>query len=129
MLPNLFDFSSLRARKAAAAAAEREQAALYDEALLTVTTQQQSAMAILQAARAVAAATPIQLSAAQQSEIQATARYKAGLTSVIEVAEAQSLLAQAEAEDQVARIDVWRALLAQAVAQGTLTPFLDLLRP
>jgi len=129
VLPNLFDFSSLRARKAATAAAEREQSALYDEALLTVTSQQQSALAILRAARAVAAATPIQLAAARQSEAQATARYQAGLTSVIEVAEAQSLLAQAEAEDQVARVDVWRALLAQAVARGTLTPFLGLLRP
>jgi len=42
------------------------------------------------------------------------------------VADAQSLLAQAEVQDQLARIDVWRALLAQATARGTLTPFLAL---
>jgi hypothetical protein len=50
------------------------------------------------------------------------------LTSIIDVADAQSLLAQAEAQDQLARVDVWRALLAAAVAQGDLTPFLNILR-
>ena len=39
---------------------------------------------------------PIQLAAAQQSEAQARARYNAGLASIVEVADAQSLLAQAE---------------------------------
>ena len=61
----------------------------------------------------------MQLAAAQQSEAQARARYQAGLASIVEVADAQSLLAQAEYQDQLARVDVWRALLAQAVAQAT----------
>ncbi len=52
VFPNVFDFSSLRARKAAAAASARAEAALYDEALLTVTSQQQAAAAMVQAARA-----------------------------------------------------------------------------
>jgi outer membrane protein TolC len=128
LFPNVFDFSSLRARKAAAAASERVETALYDEALLTISSQQQAAAALVQAARAIAANTPVQLAAAQQSESQARARYDAGLASIIEVADAQSLLAQAEVQDQLGRIDVWRALLAQAVAQGNLTPFLSLLR-
>jgi outer membrane protein len=128
VFPNLFDFSSLRARRAAAAASVRASAALYDEALLTVTSQQQTAAALLQTTRAVAANTPIQLAAAQQSEMQARARYDAGLASIIEVADAQSLLAQAEVQDQLARVDVWRALLAAAVAQGDLAPFRALVR-
>jgi hypothetical protein len=37
------------------------------------------------------------------------------------VADAQSLLAQAEYQDAVARVDVWRALLAEAVAYGDVT--------
>ena len=126
--PNLFDFSSLRARKAAAAASARASTALYDEALLTVTSQQHAAAAYLQAARAIAANTPVQLAAAQQSERQARARYDAGLATIVEVADAQSLLAQAEVQDQLARVDVWRALLADATAQGDLTPFLTILR-
>ena len=129
VFPNAFDFTSLRARKAAAAASARAETALYDEALLTVTSQQQAAAAMVQATRAVAANTPVQLAAAQQSEAQATARYQAGLASIVEVADAQSLLAQAEVQDQLARIDVWRALLAQSAAQGTLTPFLSQLNP
>ncbi len=124
VFPNAFDFTSLRARKAAAAASTRSETALLDEAALTVTSQQQTAAAMLQAARAIAANTPVQLAAAQQTESQARARYQAGLASIVEVADAQSLLAQAEVQDQLARIDVWRALLAQSVAQGTLRPFL-----
>lgn len=128
LFPNVFDFASLRARKAAAAANARASMALYDEALLTVTSEQQTAAAIVQASRAIAANTPIQLAAAQQSEMQARARYDAGLATIVEVADAQSLLAQAEVQDQLARVDVWRALLGAAVAQGDLNPFLNILR-
>ena len=69
---------------------------------------------MVSAARAVAANTPVQLAAAQQSEAQARARYQAGLASVVDVADAQRLLAQAEIEDALARLEVWRALLARA---------------
>jgi outer membrane protein len=129
VFPNAFDFTSLRARKAAAAASARAETALYDEALLTVTSEQQTAAAMVRTARAIAANTPVQLAAAQQSEAQAGARYQAGLAGIVEVADAQSLLAQAEVQEQLARIDVWRALLAQSAAQGTLTPFLSLMNP
>jgi outer membrane protein len=128
VFPNVFDFSSLHARKAAAAATTHAEAALYDEALLTVTSEQRTATAVLQAARAVAANTPVELAAARQSESQARARYQAGLTNLIEVADAQSLLAQAEVQDELARVDVWRALLNAAVASGDLSAFLDLVR-
>jgi outer membrane protein TolC len=129
VFPNVFDFASLSARKAAASATTRAESALYDEALLTVTAQQQVARATLQAARAIAANTPVQLAAARQSETQARARYDAGLATLNELADAQSLLAQAEVQDQVARVDVWRALLSRAVADGSLASFLTQLRP
>jgi outer membrane protein TolC len=128
LFPNVFDFSSLRAKKVGAAAQTRASTALQDEAVLTVTSQQQTAVALLQTARAIAANTPVQLAAARQSETQAHARYEAGLASIIEVADAQGLLAQAEVQDQVARVDVWRALLASAVAQGDLASFATLVR-
>jgi outer membrane protein TolC len=129
VFPNLFDFSNLRARRAAAAASGRAQTALFDEALLTITSEQRAAAAMVQAARAVAANMPVQLAAARQSETQARARYQAGLTSIVEVADAQSLLAQAEMQDQFARVDVWRALLAEAIAGGNIAAFVALLRP
>lgn len=126
VFPNLFEVSSLRARRDASAATTRQETARYDEALLTVTSQQQAAAAMVGAARAVAGNTPVQLAAARQSEAQASARYQAGLASIVEVADTQSLLAQAEYQDAVARIDVWRALLAEAVAHGDLAPFVTL---
>jgi outer membrane protein TolC len=129
VFPNVFDFSSLRARKSEAAALERAERARYDEAMLTVTNQQQVAAAIVEASRAVALNTPVQLAAARQSEAQATARYQAGLASIVVVADAQNLLAQAEFQDQIARVDVWRALLAEASAQGSFTSFLNLVGP
>ena len=128
VFPNLFDFSSLHSRRAAAEALTRAEAARYGEAVLTITSQQRAADAMLDAARAVAQNTPVQLAAAQQSEAQARARYDAGLASIVEVAEAQSLLANAEYQDAVARVDVWRALLAQAMAQGHIAPFMQFLR-
>ena len=128
VFPNLFDFSIMRSRRAAAGALTRAESARYDEAVLTITSQQRAADAMLDAARAVAQNTPIQLTAAQQSEAQARARYDAGLTSIVEVAEAQNLLAGAEYQDAAARVDVWRALLAKAVAQGNLASLVDLLR-
>jgi outer membrane protein TolC len=128
VFPNLFDFSSLRARRAAADALTRAESARYDEAVLTVTSQQRAADAMVEAARAIAQNTPIQLAAARQSEAQARARYDAGLAGIIEVAEAQNLLAGAEYQDAAARVDMWRALLARGVAQGNLASLVDLLR-
>jgi outer membrane protein TolC len=123
VFPNPFDVSSLRARRAASAATMRAETARYDEAQLLVTSQQRAATAIIEAARAVARNTPVQLAAARQSEAQASARYQAGLASIVEVADAQRLLAQAEYQDAVARVGIWRALLAEAVARGNLAPF------
>lgn len=128
VFPNLFDFSSLRARRSASASSTRAETARYDEALLTVTGQQQTADALADAARAIVANMPVQLAAARESEAQARARYDAGLASIVEVAESQALLAQAEYQDAAARVDVWRALLAQAVARGNVGTFIELVR-
>ena len=128
VFPNLFDFSTLQSRRAAAGALTRAESARYEEAVLTIASQQRAAQVMVDAARAVAQNTPIQLTAAKQSEAQARARYDAGLAGIIEVAEAQNLLAGAEYQDTAARVDVWRALLAKAVAQGSLASFVDALR-
>jgi outer membrane protein TolC len=64
------------------------------------------------------------LEAARAAERQATARYRAGLASVIDVAEAQRLLTQAEIDDAVARLGVWDAMLILARSIGDLDPFL-----
>jgi outer membrane protein len=128
VFPNLFDLSTLRSRRAAAGALTRAETARYDEAVLTVASQQRAADIMVDAAVAIAQHTPVQLAAARQSEAQARARYDAGLANIVEVAEAQNLLAGAEYQEAAARVDVWRALLARAVAHGQIAPFVDLLR-
>ena len=128
VFPNLFGFAGLQARRSAAAALTRAERARDDETRLGVVSQQRTSKATVETATAIAANTPVQLAAAQQSEAQARARYEAGLTSIIEVAEAQTLLAAAEFQHAAARLDVWRALLLQAVAAGDIAPFLEALR-
>jgi outer membrane protein TolC len=128
VFPNLFDFASLRARRTAAGAQTRAQTAHYDETRLTIAAQRSVADAMIDAARAIARNTPVQLAAARQSEAQARARYDAGLTGLVEVAEAQSLLAGAEFQNAVALVDVWRALLAQAAASGDMSAFIEAVR-
>ena len=71
--------------------------------------------------------TPTELTAAQQTETQSRVRYESGLTTIVEVAEAENLLAQAEMDDAIARLSVWRGLFSVAYAQGDLQSFLQVL--
>ena len=68
--------------------------------------------------------TPVQVSAARAATDQWTARYRSGLGNIDTVAEAQRLLTQAEIDDALARLGVWRALLGVATAAGDIQPFI-----
>jgi outer membrane protein TolC len=92
-------------------------------------SQEARARAIIAAAFQIAANTPQQLQAARDTDAQARVRYDAGLTTVVEVAEAQRLLAEAEAESAVANLAVWRSLLAEAILKGDVQSFLNQIRP
>jgi outer membrane protein len=126
--PNVFDFKALNWQKQISKADERSQQAEYDKTIQDVTGQVQTAMAELKTAQLVAQQTTIELDAARSSETQSRARYDASLTTLVDVADAENLLAQAEMDDAVARLNVWRGLFDVAYAQGDLQPFLDLLR-
>ena len=102
--------------------------AAYRQTLLTVSTAQARAGALYAAATAIARNMSAVLTAAQETEQRARIRYNTGLAPITEVAEAQRLLAQAEADSAVARLSVWRALLAEAQAAGDLGPFLAAVR-
>ena len=117
----LFDLYSLRARKEIEQAHERTESARYNQIKQDIEGQIAKAKAVLACARRVAANTPVLLEAARAAEQQASARYKAGLGTIVEVAETQRLLSQAEIDDSLARLGIWRALLGLAVAQGDLT--------
>lgn len=120
-----FDFFTINARKRVEAQNELAETARYEQTIQSLTTQERKAQALLKAATEIARNTPVEREAATAGENQARARYQNGLASVTEVAEAQRLLAQAEADDAVARLGVWRAVLAAAQARGDLTSFLD----
>lgn len=121
-----FDLPSIRARKEIQLHRERSETAQYERVLQDLQGQLEQAQAQYQGARRVAENTPVQLEAARAAEQQATARYNSGLGNIVEVAEAQRLLTQAEIDDSLARLGVWRALLGVAAAQGDLQPFLQL---
>jgi outer membrane protein len=124
-----FDLFSINARKRVEVQNALAERAQYERTIQALTTQEVKARARLKAATAIANNTPIERQAATAGESQARARYQNGLASVTEVAEAQRLLAQAEADDAVARLGVWRALLATAHAHGDLAPFIDKIKP
>ncbi len=123
----LFDIFSIRARREIERSSERAEAARYDQAIQDLTGQLDEARAALDGARRVAENTPIELKAARDTESQARARYQAGLATIVDVAEAQGLLVQAETDDALARLAVWNNLASLAAAQGDLEPFIQIL--
>jgi outer membrane protein TolC len=54
-------------------------------------------------------------------------RYQSGVATLVDVADAQSLLVQAETDDALARLAVWQNLAAVAASRGDLQPFLQFL--
>ncbi len=83
-----------------------------------------AALATLDGAKRVAANTPVAVSAARVALDQATARYQSGLAPIDDVAQAQRLLVQAQIDDSLARLSVWRARLEVTAARGDIQPFL-----
>ncbi len=120
----VFDFAAIRAREAAQAASIRSQQAKADQLAVDLRAHWHRAVANLSGARRIAANTPVQVSAARAALEQATARYQSGLGNITEVAEAQRLLTQAEIDNALARLSVWRGLLGIATVAGDLRPFL-----
>jgi outer membrane protein TolC len=121
----VFDIFSIKSKKAVEAANERAEEARYDQALQDLTGQLRKAQASLDGARKVAENTPLELDAARTTETQERARYQAGLATLVDVADSQSFLVQAEIDDALARLAVWQNLASVAAAQGDLGPFLQ----
>jgi outer membrane protein len=119
------DVFSVGARRRVEVENEAAETAHYDQTVRRLTTQDARARALMAAAVEIASNTPVERQAATEAESRARARYDSGLASITEVAESQRLLAQAEADDALARLGVWRALLAAAQVRGDLAPFLN----
>ncbi len=119
----IMDLASLRAREAAQSATIRAETARTAQIVTELRTRWNVALAQLRGAREISENTPVQVSAARAAMQQASARYQSGLETIDPVAEAQRLLTQAEIDDALSHLAVWRALLALAAAAGDLQPF------
>jgi len=122
-----FDIFTVHQEKKVQAANVRAEQMRYRQTMDDLASQIEQAQATLDGARQIAENTPIEVAAARQSEQQQRTRFQSGLASVVDVAVAESVLTQAEGDDAIARLNVWRALAGLAVARGDITPFLKLL--
>jgi len=120
----IMDLAAIHARESSQSATIRAQAARSEQLLTELKARWNVALAQLHGTQAVSENTPIQVSAARTAMQQAGARYQAGLGTVDQVAEAQRLLTQAEIDDALSHLSVWRALLGLATAAGDLQPLI-----
>ena len=120
-----FDIFAIRARRRIEQGYEAVERGRYEETIQSLRGQYARAQAFVDGALRIAQETPNELKAAQETEALVLGRFKYGLATVTDVADAQRLLAQAEIDNAVARLNVWRALLAAARVQGDLKPFLQ----
>jgi outer membrane protein TolC len=122
----VLDYFPIRARKQSAINNQLAQTASLDLALQILQQKNDRARVLLSESRRIAEETPHLVQAARQNEIKVLERYEAGLTNMVAVAEAERILAEAEVEDALAWIEVWRSILALGYVQGDLKPFLQL---
>ena len=116
------DRFAVREQEAIQSANIRAGQAQYAVIAANVQARFNAALAAVTGARRVAAITPIEVSSARTAIQQATARYQAGLAPIDDVAQAQRLLVEAQIDDALARLNVWRALLQLAAARGDIQP-------
>jgi outer membrane protein len=93
--------------------------------LQNLRTQDLQSRTRVKAAIALAENMPIQVQASEVATHQAEARYRTGLGSVAQVAQANEVLAQSRVQDAIAKVGVWRAMLSVASAHGDLHPLLS----
>jgi len=119
----VMDRFAIREQEAMQSANIRAGRAQYQTIVTNLQGQFNGALAKLTGTRRVAANTPIQVSSARTALEQATARYRSGLAPIDDIAQAQRLLVEAQIDDALARLNVWRALLEVATARGNIQPF------
>ncbi len=122
---NFLDIIRLRQEKKVQMERIYQQQQDYNLVLQNLRTEDIQSRARVQAALALAENMPIQVHAAEVASRQAEARYKTGLGSVAQVAQATETLAQSRVQEAIAKVGVWRALLFVASVHGDLKPLLQ----
>lgn len=120
----LLDYKILRARKEIELQRQTREQSRRDLVERELSGRLAQANAQVDGARRIAALAPRQVLALRTVLDQTQARYRSGLGTLLEVADAQRQLTQAEIDASLAQLSVWRAELAVAYAKGDLEPFL-----
>lgn len=120
----VLDYKQLRARKEMEMQRQKREESRRELVERELSGKLAQARAQLDGARRVAELAPKQVQALRSVLEQVEARYRSGLGTLLEVADAQRQLTQAEIDASLARLSVWRAELAAAYAQGDLEPLL-----
>jgi outer membrane protein len=122
----VMEYFPLKAQKRIAFNNEMGARADFDLAMQILEKKDARARILLEQARKVAEETPILVHAATVREIKVLKRYSIGLSNMVAVAQAEKALADAQVEDALAQIEVWRSILSLSYVQGDLKPFLQL---
>ena len=120
----VMDKFAIHEQEAIQSATIRADQAQYRTIATNLQAQFNTALAMLNGARRVAANTPTEVSSSRAALDAATARYQSGLAAIDDVAQAQRLLVQAQIDDSLARLNVWRARLQIDTVRGDIQPFL-----
>ncbi len=122
----LLEYFPLKAQKDMARSNQMAAKADFELAMQVLERKDARARVQLEMTKKVAAETPILVQSARVREIKVLKRYSAGLTNMVSLADAEKALAEAEVEDALAQIEVWRSILHLGYVQGDLGPFLQL---
>jgi len=122
---NPTDIFLLRSQRRAELKTISAEQSRYEEIMLNLKAQDARARAFIEGAVLTAQNAPIKVHASTEAANSARIRYQHQLASINDVAQNEQLLTQSQVEYATAQLQVWRALLAAAVARGDLTPFVQ----
>lgn len=120
------EYYPLKAQKQMARSNELAAKADFDLAMQVLEKKDAKARILLSQTMKVARETPKLVDAARVRETMVFKRYSTGLTNMVSLAEAEKALVEAQVEDALAQVEVWRSILALAYVQGDLGPFMQL---
>lgn len=122
---DLFDWKRYRSLKEVRDHRVDEARARESESSIELRTLIEQARIAFDASVAISKKTPEAVHAARELLTQSEVRYRTGLGTITELAEAQRTLQQSEVDDAIAKVNVWRAAFGVAAARGDLEAFLD----
>lgn len=119
-----FDIFEQRAKKRIELKNVLAEQSLVELTSLRLRCEDERAQALMKSAVKILDNAPIKVRAANEAVKSVKVRYDLGLSSVNDVALDEQLLTESEVEESTAKLRVWRALLAEAVAKGDINQFL-----